>query len=389
VPSASRRLTLFVAHASALLTDYEPHGDGLIALNFLRRLAERGHELDVAVQDVAVRGALPANLRLHRVMGGGELRPVRRLRYAARVGRLYRELARTRDYDLIHQLNPVDVGLTTFLPHGSVPIVLGPYPAPWPAGARSRRGPAWVLPRALRATLQWLEQRRAAATLVFVPAGAANVRSRRARGRIAVVPPGIDLDVFLPAAAAATARPRTVLFLGSLERRKGVDTLLDAFAAIAGSHPDVALRLAGSGSLEDEIRSRVARPPLAGRVELLGWVKRDEVPALLRSSTLLCLPSVGEPLGMSALEALASGLPAVVTDAGGVAELVPDAGGRKVPPGDPRALAGAIDELLRLRPAELARLGARNRTAAERYSWEAAVDRLEEVYAQVTRGRYG
>jgi len=377
-------LRLFVAHASALLTDHQPHGDGLLALNFLRRLAERGHELDVAVQDVAIRGSLPANLRLHRIMGGGELGPVRRFRYAVRVGDLYRRLARVHPYDLIHQLNPVDVGLTTFLPPGSAPIVLGPHPAPWPPSQRPRRGMAWAPYTALRVVLRRLEQRRAARILVFVPAGAANVLSRRARARVAVVPPGIDLDVFRPALAAERRGPPTVLFLAGLERRKGVEVLLDAFTEVARSHPDARLHLAGGGSLEDQIRSRARSEPLAGRVALLGHVDRQGVPALLRASTILCLPSFGEPLGMSALEAMASGLPVVVTETGGLAELVPDGSGRKVPPGDSAALARALDELLGAGPEELAALGAHNRAVAERYTWEAAVDRMEEVYAEVT-----
>jgi glycosyltransferase involved in cell wall biosynthesis len=377
------RLTLFVAHASALLTDHEPHGDGLVALNFLRRLAERGHEIDVAVQEVAIRGSLPANLRLHRIIGGGELGPARRLRYAIRVRRLYERLVRERRYDLIHQFNPVDVGLTTFLWDRSVPVVLGPYPAPWPPMAQPRRRRAWAPYTAVRAGLQWLEQRRAAAILAFVPAGAANVRSRHARARITVVPPGIDLDVFRPRRPGEREAAPSVLFLAGLERRKGVETLLDAFAEVVRSRPEVELRLAGSGSLEGEVRSRAAREPLTGRVAVLGHVKREQVPALLRSSTLLALPSLGEPFGMSALEALASGLPVVVTDAGGVADLVPDEGNRKVPPGDAPALARALDELLGLGPDEQAAFGARNRTVAETYSWEAAVDRMEAVYADV------
>jgi glycosyltransferase involved in cell wall biosynthesis len=381
-------LRLFVAHASALLTDHEAHGDGLVALNFLRALAERGHELDVATQEVAIRSSIPPNLRLHRIMGGGDLGPGRRLRYALQVGRLYRRLARERPYDLIHQYNPVDVGLTAFLPSGPAPILLGPHPAPWPDTTQPRRSLRWAPYTSARAALQWREQRRAAAVLVFVPAGAANVRSSRARQRILVVPPGIDLDVFHPAPPGEQPERPSVLFLGGLERRKGVDTLLDAFEAVARTRPGVELRFAGAGSLEPEIRARAAREPLAGRVALLGRVGREEVPALLRSSTLLAIPSLGEPFGMSALEALASGLPVVATDAGGVADLVPDGGNRKVPPADAGALAQALDELLALAPEERAALGARNRTLAETYSWKAAVDRMEEVYAEVmARGR--
>ena len=382
---SSRRLRIFVAHASALLTDHEAHGDGLVALNFLRALAERGHELDVATQEVAIRDPIPPNLRLHRIMRGGELGPARRLRYAVRVGRLYRRLAGERPYDLIHQYNPVDVGLTAFLPSAPAPLLLGPHPAPWPDTIQPRRSLSWAPYTTLRGALQWREQRRAAAVLVFVPAGAANVRSSRARERILVVPPGIDLEAFHPAQPSERPARPSVLFLGGLERRKGVDTLLEAFEAVSRSHPEAELRLAGAGSLEPEIRARAAREPLAGRVTLLGRVDRAEVPALLRSSTLLALPSLGEPFGMSALEALASGLPVAATNAGGLAELVPDGSNRKVPPGDAAALARALDELLALGPQAREQLGARNRALAETYSWTAAVDRMEEIYAQVIR----
>jgi len=76
----------------------------------------------------------------------------------------------------------------------------------------------------------------------------------------------------------------------------------------------------------------------------------------------------------------------VATDAGGVADLVTGDGNRKVPPGDAAALARALNELLALGPEERAALGARNRKLAESYSWEAAVDRLEAVYMDLTRG---
>jgi glycosyltransferase involved in cell wall biosynthesis len=88
---------------------------------------------------------------------------------------------------------------------------------------------------------------------------------------------------------------------------------------------------------------------------------------------------------MSALEAMASGLPVVATATGGLAELVPDGSGRKVPPGDAAALARALDDLLAAGPDELAAMGARNRALAEKYTWDAAVDRLEQVYAEVIR----
>jgi glycosyltransferase involved in cell wall biosynthesis len=91
---------------------------------------------------------------------------------------------------------------------------------------------------------------------------------------------------------------------------------------------------------------------------------------------------------MSALEALASGLPVVGTDSGGLADLLPDEGSRKVAPGDAPALARALDELLGLSRDDLAVLAAHNRAFATEFSWEAAVDRLEQVYASVVGARW-
>jgi glycosyltransferase involved in cell wall biosynthesis len=156
-----------------------------------------------------------------------------------------------------------------------------------------------------------------------------------------------------------------VLFLGGLERRKGVDMLLEAFEAVARSHPDAELRLAGAGSLEGEIRARAAREPLAGRVTLLGRVGRAEVPALLRSSTLLAVPSLGEPFGMSALEALASGLPVAAFPVPGPRDILEGSG------------AGALDlDLGAAVKKALALPAAHCRTVAGQFSWRAATEQF-------------
>jgi glycosyltransferase involved in cell wall biosynthesis len=387
-----RRLSIFVVHASPLLTDHEPHGDGLIAFAFLRRLAERGHHVDVAAQDVRVRRPLPPGLVVHRIEEGGELGLRRRVRYAVRVRRLFDRLSARRRYDVIHQLNPVDVGLTTFLPHGGVPVVIGPYPPRWPEARRPAPGAAAALQWRLRGAVQWLQQRRAAAVLVFSPAGAENILVRRPGWvraplpRLAVVPPGVDLERFAPGDDPPET-PRTILFLARLDGHKGPLTLLEAFARVAPVVPDAELVFAGSGALDDVLAARARTGPVAGRVRFLGRVDRDAVPGLLRDATVYCLPSHGEPFGLSALEAMACGRPVVVTDAGGLGDLVPDGAGGKVPPKDAGALAQALTDLLRLSDDELRAIGRRNRVTAEAYSWDAAVDRLEAVYRGLAAGR--
>jgi glycosyltransferase involved in cell wall biosynthesis len=116
-------------------------------------------------------------------------------------------------------------------------------------------------------------------------------------------------------------------------------------------------------------------------------VARDQVPSLMRDCAVYCLPSFGEPFGMSALEAMACARPVVATDAGGLAHLVSDEGGRKVPPGDPGALASALAEVLG-DPALRRSMGEHNRRVAERrYAWPRVIERLEAAYAEAIGAR--
>ena len=176
-----------------------------------------------------------------------------------------------------------------------------------------------------------------------------------------------------------------MLFLANLEERKGIHVLLDAFARVAPDFPEARLLVAGVGAEQDAVRRRVAQSPALDRVELLGRVERERVAAVMRACDVYCLPSYGEPYGMTALEAMACGRALVVTAAGGLGHLAPDGGARKVAPGDAGALAGALGELLR-DPALRRSMGEHNRTEVERrYAWSRVVDRLEECYGEAVR----
>jgi glycosyltransferase involved in cell wall biosynthesis len=129
----------------------------------------------------------------------------------------------------------------------------------------------------------------------------------------------------------------------------------------------------------------VLTSPNLARVELLGHVERDRVRAEMQACDVYCLPSYGDPNPLAVLEAMACARPIVATDAGGLRYLVSDRGGRKVPPGDPAALAGALRELLG--DAGLRRaMGSHNRALVEsRYAWPRVGDRLEDFYREALR----
>jgi glycosyltransferase involved in cell wall biosynthesis/uncharacterized membrane protein len=176
--------------------------------------------------------------------------------------------------------------------------------------------------------------------------------------RSVVVHNAVDVGSFA-AACETNERPR-IASVGRFAYPKDYETLVEALGRI-----DVDYRASFVGEGPD--RAAVAadvRRRLAGRVELLG--ARRDVPELLAAADLFVLSSRSEGLPISVLEAMAAGLPVVATNVGGVSELVVDGEtGFLVPPADPRALAEALERLLR-DPELRHRFGAAARRRAKR-----------------------
>ena len=103
----------------------------------------------------------------------------------------------------------------------------------------------------------------------------------------------MDERAWLP--ADRTAAGQDVLFLASLEVRKGIHVLLDAFAQLVAQLPDARLLVAGLGAELDEVRRRIRGSSGLDRVELLGHVERDRVMAIMQNCDVYCLPSYGDP----------------------------------------------------------------------------------------------
>lgn len=186
--------------------------------------------------------------------------------------------------------------------------------------------------------------------------------------RVRVVHPGVDLDRFHPGPAAAPDEPE-VLLLGAIEAWKRPELALEAVAQAARELPGLRLRVVGApigpagGRLLERLRERAARADLRGRVAFDGRLE-DPQGALAAASALLhCADR--EPYGLVVTEALAAGLPVVAPAACGPAEIVEPGCGRLYAPGDARAAANALVEVLR-DPVETARMGAAARAVAER-----------------------
>ncbi len=379
-----RRLRIFIAHPSEVLTDHLPHGDGLVSYSYIQRLAGRGHELHVAAQRVALRDPLPPTLHVHPLSPDGGTSAMNRLVFMARMRELFERLRSQAPFDVIHQMNPVFTGLSLALAGVRTPLVLGSFVPRWQSDSTVAARPPSLKTRVAEAAERLVAQRqqaRAAALLIASPEALARIcRPARHEGRIFEIPHGIDLSRF-PPRTRVPARP-SVLFLTSVQYRKGIFTLLDAFARVSRAVPGVELVIAGVGPDLAEVQRRAAAMPDC-TITFTGKVEREHVGDVMRWHSVYCLPSIGEPFGMTVLEAMACGVPVVGTRAGGIPDLLSAQGGRLVPPRDPVALATALIEVLRS-PDLQRTMGRHNRARVEEvFDIEKTVDRLEAVYGSI------
>ncbi|MEO8829614.1 glycosyltransferase family 1 protein, partial [Lapillicoccus sp.] len=209
---------------------------------------------------------------------------------------------------------------------------------------------------------------------------------------IAVVPHGVDHDRFRPPSPAAVhdvrgwlgLRPREayVAFLGTLEPRKNVPALIQAFVTACGalSEPPV-LVLAGGRGWDEGIDPALAAVPEGLTVIRPGFVPDLLVPALLGSAEVVAYPALGEGFGLPVLEAMACGAPVLTTRRLSLPEVGGDAVAYAVTP-DASDIADALARLL-ADPAERARLGAAGLKRASGFTWEATARGHFAVYERV------
>lgn len=212
-----------------------------------------------------------------------------------------------------------------------------------------------------------------------------------ARGRTVVIPHGVD-PIFTaagkdPARAAATARRLGLgaepyfLFVGSVEPKKNLPALLDAFG-VASARGGLRARLAVAGRAAwgmPEVDAALARhPALADRVRMLGFVAPEDLPPLVAGARALVLPSRYEGFGMPVLEAMAAGTPVACSNRGALPEVADGAALLH----DPDDVADIAEQLARLDAddALCENLRARGRARAEPFTWRRCAERTADAY---------
>jgi glycogen(starch) synthase len=196
----------------------------------------------------------------------------------------------------------------------------------------------------------------------------------------------------LPALRARYAAPgeRLVLLVGRLVYEKGFHLALDALAPVIKELGDVRFVVAGTGTAEAELRRQAWRLGLHRKGVFLGWVGDDMLHSLYRVADMCIVPSIYEPFGIVALEAMASGCLCVVADTGGLREVVPGDGtvGLRFPSRDSAALAEIIERVL-------ADEGLREQLVAEArehvlgFDWAEVARQTRGIYDELTASDRG
>ena len=197
------------------------------------------------------------------------------------------------------------------------------------------------------------------------------------------VPNGIDVERY---ARSPTVRPNPldVICVASLTPVKNHEVLLRAWRMVASKHPGARLTLVGDGPLRERLLALAREGGVSDSVVFAG-LQRDVRPFLWRSSVFV-LPSQHEGLPLALLEAMAAGLACVASRVGEIPSALGDAG-RLVNPGDDRALATTLLALLDS-PEDCERIGRDVAVTAEtRFSMRACVDRIEQIYQEITARR--
>jgi glycosyltransferase involved in cell wall biosynthesis len=207
------------------------------------------------------------------------------------------------------------------------------------------------------------------------------------RDKLAMIPNGVNLPLPGEADDAGRAKfaapeEKIILYVGRLVPEKGVGVLIDAMPQVLAAHPEAKLLIVGSGYEEDNLKRQAASLGLGPKVYFTGFISDKERDALYRSASVAVFPSLYEPFGIVALEAMSFSVPTIVGKTGGLAEIVDDNNGLLAEPGNAADLAGKINWLLS-DPALAAKLSRNGLAACKQYGWQHVASATEALYQEV------
>jgi glycosyltransferase involved in cell wall biosynthesis len=212
------------------------------------------------------------------------------------------------------------------------------------------------------------------------------------KSRTRIIYKGIDLAPFntppvgsLHDELGVPRSTRFVTFLGQLDERKGIRYLLDAWKAIEARFPDALLIMGGVGPMQQMLESFLRENHLTTRVRLLGF--RNDVPNVLKQSSMLVLPSLWEGFGYVLVEAMAARIPTIATNTSSIPEIVADGtSGLLVPVKDAEAIAGAMTTILSDATLERSMGEVGRHIVEQNFTIDVMIEKFERVFSESMHG---
>ncbi len=194
-----------------------------------------------------------------------------------------------------------------------------------------------------------------------------------------IVPIGVDQRCFYPLGLKRI--PNSLLFLGRLEKRKGVDFLVRSILAAKKEIDEIRLFIGGKGGLRPEMEAFVKRNGLKGNIIFLGTIDDRDLTGWYNKVSLVVIPSIFEGFGLTAIEAMACATPVIVTGVDGLRDVVKDdVNGLTVPYNDVEALSEKIVMLLRDKDRQRALVRNGRMTVEENYNWDKISQEIINIY---------
>ncbi len=367
----------------ALVSPYDiVHPGGVIShiLALERQFTEMGHK---------VRIIAPASKKVPPIgdsfipIGRARTIPVRgtviRISISLRLASRIKEVLAEEKFDIIHLHEPFMPMLCSAVLRFSDTVNIGTFHA-------CRGSPGYNFGRPI-STLMLRRRRHKLVGKIAVSKPAMDFASKYVPGYYNIIPNGVDLEHFSPDVAPVDRfcdGKINILFVGRLEKRKGLNHLLNAYQQVKRELPNSRLIIVGPGTrLRKKYEKQVRRDSLED-VVFVGCTSYDELPGYYKSADIFCSPATGqESFGIVLLEAMAVGTPIVASDIEGYASVMTHGEeGLLVPPKDEKGLAQALmllmaDESLRRQ------MGARGVLTASEYSWGKVAQRVFAYYLRI------
>ncbi|MGA8015400.1 MAG: glycosyltransferase family 4 protein [Candidatus Dormiibacterota bacterium] len=340
-------------------------------------LRSRGHEVTILAPSSRVpdEHGIPGYVRIGRsvpVRGNGS---VARIALSFHLVRRVRSLLNREAFDVVHYHEPLVPGLpiTTLRLHRGANV--GTF------HATMRRNLGYYYGRPVLARYF-----RRLHGLICVSEPAREFVSRYFEGDYRIVPNGIDGTRFNPdlplVPELRSEGQATILFVGRMEQRKGLPTLLDAYGRLRQRRSDARLVVVGDGPMRWAYERQCEAKGVPD-IAFLGHVPPPVLPRIYASADIFCSPAIrGESFGIVLLEAMASGVPVIASAIPGFSQVVESGrDGLLVPPRQPDAWSQALESLLG-EPGRRTSMGRRGIEKARRYDWRVVVPHILDVYSE-------